>query len=84
VVCRRPRLTLVAVCGSRDVPRTGAACLPVATIIVVDRGCGPLRMLLAPLLATLGAIFGVVDGNVEQHLLATTWGRLPASLGETK
>jgi hypothetical protein len=81
VVCRWPRLTLVAVCGSCDTPRVGATCLPVVAIIVVGHGRGPLRMLVAPLLAALSAILGTVDGNIERCLLAATWGRLPASLG---
>jgi hypothetical protein len=82
VVCRQPHLTLVAVCGNHDVPYARAAYLPVPTIVVVGRG--PLRMLLAPLLATLGAIFGTLDGNVRQCLLAAAWGRLSGSLGGTK
>jgi hypothetical protein len=36
------------------------------------------------LLATLGALLGVVDGSVRRCLLATTWGHLPASLGRMK
>jgi hypothetical protein len=41
-------------------------------------------MLLAPLLASLGAIFGAVDNSVRRCLLATACSRLPASLGGTK
>jgi hypothetical protein len=81
---RRPRLTLVAVHGSRDVPHVGAACLPVAAIIEVFHGRAPLRMLLAPLLDALGAIFGAVDGSVRRRLLAVAWGHVPASLGGMK
>jgi hypothetical protein len=36
------------------------------------------------LLSTLGALLGVVDGNIRRCLLATTWGHLPASLGRMK
>jgi hypothetical protein len=75
---------LAAVCGSHNAPCTRAAYLPVPAIVVVSRGRGPLRMLLAPLLATLGTIFGTLDGNVRQCLLAAAWGRLSASLGGTK
>jgi hypothetical protein len=84
VVCRRPHLTLVAVCGNHDTPYARAAYLPVPAIVVVGRGRGPLRILLAPLLATLGAIFGTLDSNVRQRLLAAAWGRLSSSLGGTK
>jgi hypothetical protein len=52
VVCSRPRLIFVAMCGSHDAPRVRAACLP-------------LRMLLAPLRTTLSTILGIVDGNIE-------------------
>jgi hypothetical protein len=84
VVCRWPRPTLVAMCGSRDVPHVEAACLPVVVVIVVGHGCGPLRMLLVPLLATLSVILGTMDGIIGRHLLAAAWGRLPSSLGGTK
>jgi hypothetical protein len=84
VVCRWPRLMLVAVCSSRDAPRARAACLPVAAVIMLGHGRDPLRMLLVPLLAAIGVIFGAVDGNVERHFLAAGWGHLLASLGWTK
>jgi hypothetical protein len=38
--------------------------------VVVGHGHGPLRMLLAPLLATLSALLGVVDGDGGHHLLS--------------
>jgi hypothetical protein len=38
VVNRWPRLTLVAVHDSHDMPNAGAARLPVVVVIVVDRG----------------------------------------------
>jgi hypothetical protein len=41
----------------------------------------PLRVLLAPLFATL---LSAVDGDIGRHLLATAWGHLLASLGWTK
>jgi hypothetical protein len=58
VVGRRPHLTLVAVCGSRDAPHVGAAHLPIVAVIVVGCGRSPLRTLLAPPIAALGAMPG--------------------------
>jgi hypothetical protein len=72
VVCRRLCLAFAAVCGSRDAPHTEAA-------IIVGRGCSPLRMLLAPLLATLGTLVGILDGDVRRRLLVAAWGHLPAA-----
>jgi hypothetical protein len=37
-----------------------------------------------PLLDTLGALLGAVDGDIGRRLLAATWGRLPTSLGRMK
>jgi hypothetical protein len=37
-----------------------------------------------PLLTTLSAIIGTVDGNNGWHLLVDARGRLPTSLGEMK
>jgi hypothetical protein len=62
------------------VARVRAAYLPVVAIVVLGHSCGPLRVLLSPLLA---ALLGVVDGNVGRCLLAAAWGHLPASLGRT-
>jgi hypothetical protein len=72
---------LVVICGSRDAPHASAVCLPIVTVIVVGRGCGPLRMLLEPLLAALHTLLGDVDGNVKWHPFAVAWDHLPASLG---
>jgi hypothetical protein len=41
-------------------------------------------MLFACLLATLGALLGVMDGDVEQCLCVATWGRLPTTWGRAK
>jgi hypothetical protein len=75
-VHRRPRLTLIF--------NTGATCLPLIVVIKVGRGHGPLKALLAPLLAALDTLLSTANGDIERHLLATAWGRLPASLGKTK
>jgi hypothetical protein len=64
VVRGRLRLTLASACDGHDVHHNGAACLLVDAIIIVDRGCGLLAALLAPLLATLGAHFGILDDDI--------------------
>jgi hypothetical protein len=53
------RLTLAVVCDSRGVHHDGA------TTIIVGHGCGLMVALLAPLLATLGALLGFLDDDVE-------------------
>jgi hypothetical protein len=75
---------LAAVCGSQDVPHAGASRFLVVAAIVVGRGCHPLRTLLAPLLAALGTLLGVMDGGVERPLLAAARGHLPAAWGQAK
>jgi hypothetical protein len=84
VVCGRPRLTLVAACGSQDAPHVGIARLPVIAIIMVGRGRGPLKALLAPLCAALDALPTSMDGDVERCSHTATWGRFHASLGQAK
>jgi hypothetical protein len=84
VVCRWPHLTPVTMCNSRDVPHARAACLTAVAVIMVNHGCGPLRMLLVPLPATLSATLGAVDDTIGRRFLAATWGHLPTSLGGTK
>jgi hypothetical protein len=69
VACRLSCLTLVAMCGSRDVPHARAIRLPVVAVIVVDHVRSPIRMLLVPSLATLGALQGAVDGDIRGCLL---------------
>jgi hypothetical protein len=75
---------LVAVRDGRDASHARATRLPVIAIIMVSRGRGLLRVLLAPLFAALDALLSVVDGDIGRRLLATTRGHLPASLGWTK
>jgi hypothetical protein len=65
VVCGRPRLTLAAACGHHGVHHTRAACLFVGATIIIGRGCGLLVVVLAPLLVALGALLGILDGDVE-------------------
>jgi hypothetical protein len=79
VVCRQPRLSLVAVCDGQGAFPARAACL---TIIAI--GHGPLKALLAPLSAAFDALLGVMGGNVRRCLPVTSWGRIPASLGMAK
>jgi hypothetical protein len=62
VVCRRPPLTLVAMHGGQDVPHARSTRYPIVAVVMVDRGCGPLRALLVPLFA---ALLIAVDGDVE-------------------
>jgi hypothetical protein len=81
VVRRWHRLTHVAACSIRDAPHTRVACL---TIIAIGCGHDPLKALLAPPLATFGALLGVTGGNVRRRLPITARGRLPASLGGVK
>jgi hypothetical protein len=50
VVHRRPRLTLVIVCGGRSAPHARATQL---TVVALGRGRGPLKALLAPLFPPL-------------------------------
>jgi hypothetical protein len=66
-------------CGSRDVHHTRAARLLVVATIVVDRGCGLLKMMLAPFPTALGTFPSVLDGDVRWCLPAVAWG--PAKLG---
>jgi hypothetical protein len=47
-------------------------------------GLGPLEALLAPLFATLDALFGAMSGNIGRLLIVTTWCHLPASLSRVK
>jgi hypothetical protein len=72
---------LVAMHGGHNVPHAGAAILLIVAIAMFSHGRGPLLMLLAPILPALDTLLGAVAGDVEQCLLATAWGHLPASLG---
>jgi hypothetical protein len=79
-----PWLSLATACGSRDVLHTGAACFLVVATVVVDHGRNPLRTLLAPLVATLGALLGILDSDEGRRLLAAAQGCLPATWGRMK
>jgi hypothetical protein len=78
VVCRRSCLVLATACGNRDVPHAKAACFLVVATIIAVCGRNPLRTFLAPLLAALG----IMDGDVEWHLLAAARGSPPCYLGQ--
>jgi hypothetical protein len=56
----------------------------ILAIIAVDRGRNPLRTFLVPLLASLGTLLGMMDGDIEWCLLAATQGRLPVVWGRVK
>jgi hypothetical protein len=84
VVCRRPRLTLVAACSGQSASHAGAARLPIVAIIMVGCGRGPLDALLAPLFATLDALLGTVGGDIGWLLLVAARGCLPTSLCRVK
>jgi hypothetical protein len=84
VVCRRPRLTLVAMRGGGDTSCARVAHLTVITTIVVSHGHGPLRALLVPLLAALDALLSTVYGDLRRRLLIVVRGHLPGSLRMVK
>jgi hypothetical protein len=84
LVRRRPHLMLAATCYSRDVPHGGATYFLIIAAIIVGRDCNPLRMLLAPLLTTLGALLSIMDGDIGRRLLATAWGHLRATSARVK
>jgi hypothetical protein len=76
-VCRQLRLALAPT-------SVGAAYFLIIAAIVVGHGHNPLRTLLAPLLATLGALLGIVDDDVEWHLFTTARGHHPTTWGRAK
>jgi hypothetical protein len=71
---------LVAASGGRDASHTGAAHLLVVVVVMADHGHGPLKALLAPLVATFDALLGTVSGDIGQCLPIAAQGGLPASL----
>jgi hypothetical protein len=60
----RSRLTFVATCGSHDMRHNGADRLLAIATIAIGHGFNPLKTLLAPLPTALGALPGVLDGDV--------------------
>jgi hypothetical protein len=63
VVHGQPQWTLVTVSGGRDASHAGATCLPVMVVITAGHGRGPLKGLLAPLVATFDTLLGIVSGS---------------------
>jgi hypothetical protein len=59
--------------GLRSVLRAGITCSLIDASIVVSRGL--LAALFAPFLATLGALLGILNGDVERCSPAVAWGR---------
>jgi hypothetical protein len=80
VVHRRPPRTLVTTHGSRDVPRTGAASLPVVAVVTDGHGHTPLKALFAPLVADFDALLGAVSRDIGRCLLVPARCHLLASL----
>jgi hypothetical protein len=64
VVRGRPHLALAIAYGSHDTHHAEAACLLVVATIVVGRGYGLLKALLAHLLAALGNLHGVLESDI--------------------
>jgi hypothetical protein len=67
-------LALVVARGLRDVFHAGTACLLIDVAIVI--GCGLLMALFMPLLTSLNALLGILDGNAERRFLAAARSRL--------
>jgi hypothetical protein len=80
VVYGRPHWTPITTSGGRYVSHTGAAHHPVVAIVTAGRGCGPLKMLLLPLVAAFDALLGAVGGDIGWCLPVAALGGLPASL----
>jgi hypothetical protein len=80
VVCGRSHRTLVTASGGRDASHAGAARLPVMAIVAAGHRHGPLKPLLAPLIAAFDGILGAVSGDIGQCLPVIARGGLPGSL----
>jgi hypothetical protein len=65
VVHGHPYWTLVAASGGRDASHTGAARLPVVSVVTAGHGHGPWKALLAPLVAAFDALLGTVNDSIE-------------------
>jgi hypothetical protein len=72
VVCGRPCIALAAAQDLRGMPHARAAYSLIDATIIVGRGL--LAVMFVPLLAALGALLGVMDGDIEQHSPAATRG----------
>jgi hypothetical protein len=59
------RLAIAIVCDSCSAHHDGASCLLVGTTIVIGRGCSLLAALLAPLLAAVDALLGILDDDIR-------------------
>jgi hypothetical protein len=79
VIYRRQRLAHATMCRSRNVAHVRAACSLIVAIVIVSHGRNALRTLIVPLLSALGALLGIMDGDIRRSLLVTTRGCLPAS-----
>jgi hypothetical protein len=64
VVHRWPRQEFVAVRDSRDLSHAGATSLSAAVVAMAGHGRGPLRALLAPLVAAFDAVLSTVSGDI--------------------
>jgi hypothetical protein len=65
---RQTRLTLVTMHDSHDAPLAGTARHPIIGVVIVGRGCNPLRTLLVPPLAALGALSSAFYSDAVQFL----------------
>jgi hypothetical protein len=74
VVCGWPHLALTATCGNHNVHHTRVARFLTIPTIFIGRAYDLLKTLLAPLLATLGALLLFLDSDVRRCLLAAAWG----------
>jgi hypothetical protein len=61
--------------SSYDAHHSGAVCSLAIATVVIGHDCGPLKSLLAPLPTALGALPGVLGGNVDRCLPAVGRGR---------
>jgi hypothetical protein len=77
VVCGRLRLTHAATCSHRSALHIGAAYLLVDAVVISD-SCGLLTALLAPVPAALGALLGILNGDIGRcsPVAAQGWAKL--------
>jgi hypothetical protein len=67
---------LAAACGSHDAHHAGAACLLVVATVIIGRGCGLLKVLLAPLPTALGSLPGIMESDVGRCLPTVALGHV--------